>query len=276
MVNENTTNYRAKPILKWAGGKTSLIPQLVKHFPTKFDRYIEPFLGGGAVFLGLPQQTLSLVNDVNSEITNFYEVVRDQPEKLMKALDEMGCQYSEKFYYHVRLLKPRSALQKAARTLFLNKTCYNGLYRLNSKGQFNVPFGKRERLPRLYDSQNLLGVSRKLKKAVIWNSDFEKVIEEAGKGDFVYCDPPYEPLSSTSSFNAYTGKGFTKEDQVRLFEVCCRAATRGAKIAVSNSASPFVKKLFHDWELVSISCRRSINSKGDRRGLIQEVLAKSY
>lgn len=276
MINDTETKNRAKPILKWAGGKTSLMPQLVKHFPPKFERYIEPFFGGGAVFLGLPQHTQSIVNDVNSEITNFYEVVRDQPEKLMKAIDELGCRYSEKFYYQVRMMKPRSALQKAARTLFLNKTCYNGLYRLNSRGEFNVPFGKRERLPRLYDSQNILTVSRKLKKTAIWNADFEKVIEEAGKGDFVYCDPPYEPLSSTSSFNAYTGKGFTKDDQVRLFEVCCRAVQRGAKIAVSNSASPFVKKLFQDWELVSISCRRSINSKGDRRGQIQEVLAKSY
>ncbi|NDC25510.1 MAG: Dam family site-specific DNA-(adenine-N6)-methyltransferase [Proteobacteria bacterium] len=237
---------------------------------------MEPFFGGGAVFFVIPEGTRSIVNDVNPEITNFYEVVRDTPEQLMKALDMMGKQYSEEFYYEVRLTNPRSRIQKAARTLFLNKTCFNGLYRLNSKGQFNVPFGKRDSLPKLYDERNLLDVSRKLKATTIRNSDFEKVINEARAGDFVYCDPPYEPLSASSSFNAYTGRVFTKQDQIRLFEACNRAAKRGAKVAISNSSSPFVKKLFQDWDIVSISSRRSINSNGNRRGVIQEILAKSY
>lgn len=265
-----------KPVLKWAGGKSGLIPQLLKHFPKSFNRYFEPFLGGGAVFFSLRGSSSSVINDVNSEVTNLYEVIRDKPEDLMVFLDELRDQYSEKFYYWVRAHEPRSRIKKAARTLFLNKTCFNGLYRQNSKGEFNVPFGKRPAAPRLYDRDNILRLSKHLKSTKIFNLDFEKVIELAEEGDFIYCDPPYEPISKTASFNSYFSQGFTKKDQQRLFEVCSKAAQRGAKVAISNSSAPFIRKLFSDWDLVKLESRRSINSRGDRRGIIEEVLAKSY
>lgn len=265
-----------KPVLKWAGGKTSLIPQLVKHFPESFNRYFEPFLGGGAVFLALGHQKGSVVNDVNTEITNLYEMIRDQPRELMGELDLLGNKYSEEFYYELRGSKPRSRVKKAARTLFLNKTCFNGLYRQNSRGEFNVPFGKRPRVPKLYERPQILGLSKRLKKTKLLNLDFEEVIELAGPGDFIYCDPPYEPVSLTSSFNSYTLNGFSKKDQLRLFEAAERAVDRGARVAISNSSAPFVKKLFKNWEMVTIFSRRAINSKGDRRGWVEEILAKSY
>ncbi|MFM8269860.1 MAG: DNA adenine methylase [Pseudomonadota bacterium] len=265
-----------KPVLKWAGGKTSLIPQLVKHFPNQFKRYFEPFLGGGAVFLALGDSKYSVINDVNSEITNLYEIIRDQPVDLMSELDGLAKKYSESFYYELRASEPRAKVKKAARTLFLNKTCFNGLYRQNSRGEFNVPFGKRLRIPKLYDRNQFLEVSKKLKKAKLLNLDFEEVIDLAGSGDFIYCDPPYEPVSVTSSFNAYTLGGFTKKDQMRLLEAAERAVSRGAQVAISNSSAPFVKKLFKKWKVVTLVSRRSINSKGDRRGLIEEILAKSY
>jgi len=265
-----------KPILKWAGGKSSLIPQLLRHFPKKFDRYIEPFLGGGAVYLSLGLKAPSIVNDLNPEIINLYEAVRDTPQDLMTELDRLGKQYSERFYYALRASQPRSRVKKAARTLFLNKTCFNGLYRQNSKGEFNVPFGKRPRLPKLYETHQVLQLSRQLKKTLLLNKDFERVIQMAGPGDFIYCDPPYEPVSVTSSFNSYTGSGFTKKDQVRLLNACNAAVERGAQVAISNSAVPFIRKLFRDWNLVTVMSRRAINSRGDRRGWIEEVLAKSY
>lgn len=265
-----------RPVLKWAGGKSSLIPQLFKYFPKQFNRYFEPFLGGGAVFVSLGYFDHSIINDLNPEITNLYEVIRDRPLDLMLCLEKLGNQYSERFYYELRAESPKSRVKKAARTLFLNKTCFNGLYRQNSRGEFNVPFGKRTKLPKLYDRQNILKLSKKLQKTQILNTDFEKVIRLAKEGDFIYCDPPYEPLSTTSSFNQYTGTGFSKKDQQRLHQVCAEASKRGAKVAISNSSSPFIKKLFSDWEVVPIFSRRSINSKGNRRGRVEEILAFSY
>jgi len=272
MRNQNTP----KPVLKWAGGKTGLIPQLLKHFPKRFNRYFEPFFGGGAVFFNLGMFSSSVINDVNPELTNLYEVIRDNPKDLMKHLDSLRAQYSEKFYYQIRSEKPKSQIKRAARTLFLNKTCFNGLYRQNSRGEFNVPFGKRETAPKLYDRDNVLKLSKNLKTTQIFNLDFEKVIELAGEGDFIYCDPPYEPISKTASFNSYFSHGFTKRDQQRLFEACSQAVQRGAKVAVSNSSAPFIRKLFQEWDLVRIISRRSINSRGDRRAGVEELLAKSY
>ena len=265
-----------KPVLKWAGGKSSLIPQLFKHFPKRFNRYFEPFLGGGAVFFSLGFFENSVINDLNTEITGLYEVIRDKPQELMLCLEELGKRYSERFYYELRAERPKSKIRKAARTLFLNKTCFNGLYRQNSRGEFNVPFGKRPKLPKIYEPQNILRLSRKLQETRILNTDFERVIRLAKEGDFIYCDPPYEPISSTSSFNSYTQLGFSKKDQQRLHQVCVEASKRGVKVAISNSSSPFIKKLFSDWKIVPILSRRSINSKGNSRGKIEEVLALSY
>jgi DNA adenine methylase len=266
-----TKEPRVKPVLKWAGGKSGLLPQLLPLFPKKFDRYFEPFFGGGAVFFSLGLNRKSYLNDINFELIDLYETVRDYPTQLMKELDTLAQKYSKEFYYQLREQNPKSKISRAARTIFLNKSGFNGLYRQNSKGGFNVPFGKREKCPALYDRQNLLRASSSLQHATLLSLDFETVIDKAGNGDFVYCDPPYEPLSRTSSFNTYQGAGFSQSEQKRLKEACIRAQMRGANILISNSSADFIKELYSDCEIISISAKRAINSKGDSRGKIEEI-----
>jgi DNA adenine methylase len=263
---------RAKPPLKWAGGKSQILSRLVEHFPARFDRLIEPFLGGAAVSLSLKQGIPSLLNDSNFELINLYSVIKEQPLELMSELDSLAARYSNEFYYQLRAGTPSSALAQAARTVFLNKTGFNGLYRQNRQGRFNVPFGHRPKCPALYDAQNVLQVSRRLQSAELRHGDFATAILDAGKGDFVYCDPPYEPLSRTSSFNAYTLGGFSQDEQRRLRDACSAAARRGAVVAISNSAAPFILDLFAGEQVQRVAARRSINSKGSGRGVIDEVL----
>jgi DNA adenine methylase len=262
-----------KPALKWAGGKSQLLGQLLPYFPKGFARYLEPFLGGGAVWLKLDPQGPCLLSDSNQELINLYQVIQDNPELLMKKLDKLTENYSEEFYYELRQTQPKPPVDKAARTLFLNKTGFNGLYRQNRKGEFNVPFGKREKCPALYDPQNLLALSQRLLKANLYCMDFEELLDQAGEGDFVYCDPPYEPLSATSNFKSYTHSGFTQDDQIRLRDACARAAKRGAYVAVSNSHTPFILELYSWWEIHELTASRNINSNGKARGKISEILA---
>ncbi len=264
---------RAKPMLKWAGGKSGPLKQLVKQFPSRFSRYIEPFVGGGAVFFALVDPMETIINDSNSELIELYEVARDEVDALMAELDQLGAQYSETFYYELRKTVPEAKLARAARTLFLNKTGFNGLFRLNSKGLFNVPFGKRPQCPALYDKGNMIEVSRRLRTAQLLNTDFESVIAQAGPGDFLYCDPPYEPLSRTSTFTAYTSGGFSQDAQGRLEKACQEAAGRGAMVAVSNSTAPFILSLYEGWDVREIQAKRAINSKGAGRGQIAEIVA---
>ncbi len=263
---------RAKPVLKWAGGKSGLLAQMLPQFPKQFERYVEPFLGGGAVFLSLQKGVPALLGEQNPELANMYKVVRDNPEELTDALDALRKLYSEEHFYALRAARPRSAVKKAARTIYLNKTGFNGLYRQNSKGEFNVPFGKRVRCPDLYNRKNLFDVSARLQTANLVNSDFESILLQCGKGDFVYCDPPYEPLSSTSSFNAYVGSGFSASDQERLRNACVQAVKRGAIVAVSNSSAPLILKLYQEWDVREVLARRAINSRATARGAIPEVL----
>jgi DNA adenine methylase len=263
---------RAKPPLKWAGGKSQLLSQLIDNFPNRFERLIEPFLGGAAVSLSLTQGTSALLNDSNFEIINLYSVIKTNPNELMNELDRLSTLYSREFYYQLRSEAPDSAVEQAARTLFLNKTGFNGLYRQNRQGKFNVPFGHRRTCPALYDAENLKKVSLRLQSAELRHGDFGQVIAEAGCGDFVYCDPPYEPLSPTSSFNAYTRGGFSRDEQRRLHSACLNAAQRGAFVAISNSASPFILDLFAGHDVRTVNARRAINSKGNGRGVIEEVL----
>ena len=263
---------RVKPVLKWAGGKSSLLSQLVSHFPKKFNRYLEPFLGGGAVFFSLAEGIPAVINDSNPNLFNLYSVIRDYPYELNEILKLYTHKYSEEFYYELRSTKLQSNIEEAAKTLFLNKTCFNGLYRQNSKGEFNVPFGKRIKCPALSNSENILFVSQKLKKATLLSEDFEIILKMASAGDFIYCDPPYEPLSRTSSFNHYTGLGFSQKDQERLYDCVKQAASKGATIALSHSSAPFILNLYKEFKIHKILARRSINSNGAKRGKIQEVL----
>ncbi len=265
---------RSKPVLKWAGGKSSLLPQLINLFPSKFNRYIEPFLGGGAVFFSLRSDLIpSLVNDYNTEIFRLYQIIRDYPNELIHYLDLFANKYSEDFYYIMRSCYPENDIEKAARTLYLNKTGYNGLFRMNLKGKFNVPFGKRLNCPSLYDKINILSVSDRFQNAKLENKDFEEIINGTGEGDFIYCDPPYEPISQTSSFNTYNSGGFSFLEQKRLFEVCKNAANRGAIVAISNSIAPPIVELYKNSTIYRVLAKRSINSKGNGRGQVEEVLA---
>lgn len=259
-------------MLKWAGGKARLLARLAAHFPRSCERYVEPFLGGGAVFLALRDGIPALLNDSNRELLDLYNVVMERPGELVGALDRLGSQYSEEFYYRMRAAIPDDLVERAARTVFLNKTGYNGLYRKNSSGGFNVPFGKRKRCPGLYNRANLAAVGARLRRAELRCSDFAAVIGEAGPGDFVYCDPPYEPLSKTSSFNAYKDGGFSRKEQERLRDSCAEAADRGAMVAVSNSSAAFIKELYAGFDIRTLMARRVINSKIDRRSEIEEVL----
>lgn len=267
---------RIKPILKWAGGKSQLIPQLLPFFPSTYERYFEPFFGGGAVFfsgaIDLPLIAICYLNDINSELMALYEVVRDSSLELMARLDYLACQYSEEFYYKLREKTPKSKVARAARTIFLNKTGFNGLYRQNAAGGFNVPFGKRAKCPALYDEANLESAADALQNVALSSLDFEEVLNQAGAKDFVYCDPPYEPLSRTSSFNAYQGGGFSQADQIRLKEACRKANARGAHVVISNSSAPFILDLYADCETHTISAKRAINSKGNSRGAIDEIV----
>ena len=190
----------------------------------------------------------------------------------MQQLDKISEKYSENFYYELRASDPKTEIEKASRTLFLNKTGFNGLYRLNSKGLFNVPFGKREKCPALYDKNNIFAVSNRLKNSTLLNQDFEFVIDQAQKGDFIYCDPPYEPLSPTSSFNSYNSGGFSFNEQERLYESCKKAVQRGATVLLSNSNSEKIIELYKNWDIHKIQVKRMINSKGNSRGKIEEVL----
>ncbi len=267
--------HRARPVLKWAGGKSSLLQELISLFPGRFERYIEPFLGGASVYLAIAPGTKAIINDSNSDLMLTYKVIRDNPEQLMKQLDSYKKRYSETFYFQVRKSNPISAIERATRFIFLNKTCFNGLYRTNSKGLFNVSFGKRVKCPELYDLENMLSVSKRLSRAKIMNTDFAEVIASARKGDLIYCDPPYVPLSDTAYFSSYTPGGFTWSDQNRLRDACDQARKRGAQIFVSNSSAPVVRKLFTGWRLKTVHAPRCINSKGDRRGKIEELIAIS-
>ena len=272
-MNSFSLEKRVRPVVKWAGGKTGPLSQLVGHFPKNFNRYFEPFLGGGAAFLALRPGVPAVINDFNAELMALYMTIRDCPQELMEQLDHLASHYSEKFYYDLRQSILTDPVSAAARTLFLNKTGFNGLYRLNSKGGFNVPFGKRPACPTLYHKSNLLAASLRLRNAEIRNEDFELVIGAAGPGDFVYCDPPYEPLSQSACFTAYTASGFSQADQLRLRCACQSAVDRGASVAVSNSSAAFILELFAHWRLKKIVAKRAINSQGHQRGEIREVLA---
>ena len=269
----------AKPFLKWVGGKQKLLPQLLPHFPKVYGRYIEPFLGGGAVFFALDFDGECILNDLNSDLLRAYASIRRAPRRVAEALDMWEKCYSEEFYYALRgcNISEYTPTALSARLIYLNKTGFNGLYRVNEQGQFNVPFGKRKTCPRLYERHEngpFWPQSTKLQRATLWNLSFEKVVEGAGEGDFVYCDPPYEPVSKTSKFNQYQAGGFSQERQAYLKWVCLRAAERGAKVLISNSDAPFIRELYADCTVIEIEAARSVNSDGTKRGKVKELLIK--
>jgi len=275
-----TTIY-PRPFLKWAGGKGRLIPQYSQYFPKGFSTYYEPFLGGGAIFFHLSPQR-SMLMDINPELVNVYCCVRDHVEELIRHLSEHRDRHCEAYYYQVRAATPpltgdfRPSIERAARLIYLNKTCFNGLYRENSKGQFNVPIG-RYKNPGIFEPDVLRMASQSLQSAKIKVLPFESVLQYAHSSqDFIYFDPPYFPISRTSSFTAYNRYAFTQEDQIRLRDTFAELARRGVKVMLSNSDCPFIRDLYRDYHIHTILAARAINSNANRRGKISELLITSY
>lgn len=264
-----------RPFLKWAGGKSRLISQYKPYFPQKFATYYEPFLGGGAVFFHLlpPRSTLS---DINPELINTYCCVKDQVESLISLLEQHQQKHNENYYYEMRSHIFDLPIERAARFIYLNKTCFNGLYRENSKGQFNVPLG-RYKNPQICNPDLLRSVSASLQNVQLEVRSFEKISEWAkNQDDFVYFDPPYHPLNTTSNFTAYSRNSFNQSNQIHLRNIFSELANRGVKVMLSNSDSSFIRDLYQDFKIHTIFAARAINSKATKRGKITEVLITSY
>lgn len=272
----------ARPFLKWAGGKGRLMPQYNAYFPENFTTYYEPFLGGGAVFFYLTHNYPSfsaVLTDINSELINAYSCLQSCPEKVIALLLEhqkKHKQYRDNYYYKVRSYHPKNNWQRAARIIYLNKTCYNGLYRENAKGEFNVPIG-RYKNPQICNQDLLYAVSTALQNAEIEVRPFEAVVQEAKScKDFVYFDPPYYPISSTSNFTGYSRHAFAENEQVKLKNIFVQLAERGVKVMLSNSDCHFIREIYGDFNIHSILASRAINSNAKKRGKIPEVLITSY
>ena len=273
-----------KPFVKWAGGKRQLMSELEKNFPTKFGTYLEPFLGGGAVMFDLLTKEPNLkcnVSDLNSDLVLAYVTIRDRLEKLIESLENHSKNYhrdSTGYYYEVRRQEPKNQIEKVSRLLFLNKTCFNGLYRVNSKGKFNVPLGRYTN-PNIVNKENLQAVSKTLQSGKIKIScrDFSSIIKDAKKGDFVYFDPPYQPVSDTANFTSYTHRDFTEDDLERLADLANQLNSKGCNVMLSNSNSKTVKKLFSSgWKIKEIKANRAINSNSQKRTGHKEIIIKNY
>lgn len=269
------------PAVKWAGGKRKLVGAITDRIPANYQTYIEPFLGGGALLFAL-QPDKAIVNDLNKELINVYQVIKDSPFKLLELLEFHSQHHSSDHYYKVRSLDRTAEyptlnnIEKAARFIYLNKTGYNGLYRVNKKGQNNVPFG-RYKNPNIANEKNILSLSKYLNESQIeFNTiDYKDVLSKAITGDFVYLDPPYAPLSSTSSFTSYTSEGFDLEKQIELRDQCLELRERNIAFIQSNSYTPLIEELYSDFRIELVTTNRAINSKSSQRGRIHEVLIYS-
>ncbi len=268
---------RPTPFVKWAGGKGQLLRQMQESFPSDFGAYLEPFLGGGAVFFHIRPER-AILGDINAELLNVYWIVQNDVELLMAELGKHESRKKEEeYYYEVRQWKPGelNPVARASRTIFLNKTCYNGLYRVNSSGQFNVPFGQYEN-PMLYNRENLLACNRTLRGRLLLADDYRKTLSYARENDFVYLDPPYQPVSPTANFTAYTKDSFAENDQEELAKVFAELDERGCKVMLSNSATDFVRNLYGQYHIQRIRASRPISSKAETRGEVEEFLVMNY
>lgn len=269
-----------QPPLKWVGGKRQLIQEIEKYFPKKISTYYEPFVGGGAVLFHF-QPKKAVINDVNEELINFYNVIKDDVESLIEDLKKY--ENNEELYYKVRSwdrspkFKNLTNIQRASRIHFLNKTCYNGLYRVNNVGEFNTPFGKYKN-PNITNEAILRAVSFYFKKSniKILKGDYEDALKGIRKGSFVYFDPPYDPVSNSSNFTGYSEGGFNKDEQIRLKKVCDKLNLRGINFLLSNSSTEFIKELYKEYDIIPVNAKRNINSIASDRGEVEEVLVKNY
>lgn len=280
-VRSRTLSMRVRPFLKWAGGKRQIIPTLFSYVPEYFNAYFEPFLGGGALLFALQPQK-AVVNDINPEIINCYVTVRDHPDALITAL--RAYRNDEEVFYATRNLDRDpavyahvSSIERAARIIFLNKTCYNGLFRVNKKGQFNVPFGFYTN-PTIVDEPVLRAVSEYLNTTDVTFlcGDFTIAVAAAQQDDFVYLDPPYDPISQTASFTSYTKEQFGQKQQFHLRALVDDLHRRRVQFLLSNHPTDFIDKLYQDYSSTQIEAVRAINSAGNKRGKVKELLVWNY
>ncbi len=274
---------KGKPFVKWAGGKRQIIDKLKKYVPEEFNTYYEPFVGGGALLFELSPKK-AVINDSNQELINVYKCLCEEEKfkKMCSVLNHYEANHSEEFFYEIRnkdrnknTFNRLSDYTRAARTIYLNKACFNGLYRVNSKNEFNVPFGKKAKV-NTYEGSNLITVSNYLtmNDIEILCVDFEDSVKNATKGDFIYFDPPYD--SDTSTFNSYTENGFGKEEQVRLAKVFKDLSNRGCYVMLSNHNTKLVNELYKDFNIHVIEAKRNINANGKKRGKVEEVIITNY
>jgi len=275
---------KPKPFVKWVGGKRQLLTQfrlMNLYPPEKFDsqtgRYFEPFVGGGAVFFDLLPETAYL-SDLNNELVVTYNVIKNDVENLIKSLKKHKL--DKEYFLEIRAQNPEklSNINIASRFIYLNRTCFNGMYRVNSKGGFNVPFGKYEN-PLICDEVNLRKVSKALKNVEIKRQDYREVLKKAKKGDFVYFDPPYYPVSKTASFTSYTSEAFLDKEQTELRDTFVALHKRGCFVMLSNSDTPFINKIYSEIKgalITKVQARRAINSDASKRGKVTEVLVTNY
>ena len=265
---------RARPIVKWAGGKTRLLDDLISRLPTQYERYFEPFFGGGALFYAL-QPDRAFLSDVNYELVLLYRCVRDALPALVAELQHHP--YEKEHYYWMRSRDPETLtdVERAARTLYLNRTCFNGLYRVNRRGQFNVPMGRYSN-PVICDEAKLQKASNALANAEFTHAGFDDTMTAPKSGDFVYFDPPYQPLSKTANFTSYTSGSFNEEDQARLADTVTDLANRGVHCMLSNSDTPLIQSLYKDFRIDIVMAPRLISRKASNRRPVREVIVRTY
>lgn len=274
---------RGKPFVKWAGGKRQIIDKLKKYVPYEYNTYFEPFVGGGALLFELSPKK-AVINDYNEELINVYKCIKDEEkfDAMCRELDHHESNHSEEYYYEIRNIdrdkkkfNKLADYKRAARTIYLNKACFNGLYRVNSKNEFNVPFGKKTKV-NTYEGPNL-GIVHCLLNVYdiqLLSIDFEEAVKDAKAGDFIYFDPPYD--SETSTFNSYTENGFGKEEQIRLARVFKELADRGCYVMLSNHNTKLVNELYEGFNIHVIEAKRNINANGKKRGKVEEVIITNY
>jgi DNA adenine methylase len=269
--------------VKWAGGKGQLIEQFLPFFPSKITRYIEPFVGSGAIFFYIKQKfepKECILSDVNEELINTYKVIQDSAESLIEELKKYKILHiaePKEHYYRTRATQPNTLqdIQRAARFIYLNKTCFNGLYRVNSKGEFNVPMGKYTN-PEIVQEERLRLASRLLKDVQITSNSFEDTIDIAQKGGFVYFDPPYYPLEGAKSFTTYTKNNFMEKEQEKLHNVFSILTQKGCLCMQSNSDTPYIRNLYKEFRIETVKAKRAINSDASKRNEINEIVILNY
>ncbi len=274
-------NKLVAPVVKWVGGKRQLLDEITSLLPKRITSYCEPFLGGGAVLFSI-QPSKAIVNDLNGDLIAVYEIIRDDVESLITDLRKH--ENTSEYFYAIRDLdrdkeayQAMSKVECASRLIYLNKTCFNGLFRVNSSGEFNSPFGHYKN-PNIVNEPVLRAVSKYFSSGNITfcNEDFAVTLSRVGKGGFVYLDPPYDPVSDTASFTGYNKGGFDRNEQIRLKQCCDELTQRGIKFLLSNSATEFIKELYKDYNISIVQAKRAINSDASKRGSIEEVLIRNY